>query len=1189
MLRFIFILALVGRGLSAFAGGPTDVRIIRLEPTVLFARQEPLRQIAWLQVENPGSENIDAQAVVTVDGAAQPPQALVLVPGPSRQNILIPDLKREAEVEIELRSAAGPLASVRRHWRPQRKWKIFVVKSSHEDIGYENFLWVKQKEIADFIDLGRHLSAQTPVPVEEGARTPGGYHYWFETMLFPRYYGAERGEAALRELIEQDVKPGHTPLGAAPSGLHLHWMDYEELVRTTYPGRRDFKDRFDLDLDTYAIVDNPSFSWSSAQVLADAGYKYAVRFGQPFRTGGNNDYRTTHLPALFWWEGPDAKSRVLFTWRNHYGKNFWFGQTAGGYTDLSDLGAVNVQREIAAVQSGEELGPYPWDALLIPSYRDHEIPTWDNRALRRWQELYRYPEIRIANPRDFMVYIEKNYGAQLPVLRGDLNNFSADYATIDPESQGWTRRASREIPFAEGIAAAAGITAPGFGFRQRETGLAYRRLFDFSEHSWPTSPPPREVHQFNAQWGKRLEGRRALGDASRLLERSFTALGAQIPTGPEREIVVFNPLAHPRTDLVVTAGKLPALLDPVTGAPVPTQELSTGETVFVAAGVPALGYKIYRVADGAPPMPEPTPAGAPRAVGTKLENEFYTVTFDAASGAITSIVDRQLQRELVDSTAPQQFNQIVYVAKNGRESKEGTRYSPKTGATLTPRAGRLAAEMIATFKDARLGDATVTQTVRLYAGVKRIDIVNDLHHVGVLHSARSADRYKRNLFYAFPLKVDGFTPRAEYAGGVVRPHDDQLRWGSQDFLAANRWVDVSNTRFGITLALHNAPIVHFGDIRYNEFSNDYKPATPYLYSFAWSNRMDGLFTLCADDMNNRFAYSFTSHAGDWDAGATTRFGWSVASPLELRWLPANQAGPLPADTASFASVDAPNVQLTVLKQTEQPGRGWIARLVETEGKAATVTLDLSRFPIDAASLCDLVENDRSPLEVNDGKVKVPLTPFAFATVRVFAQKAAPPPVASVVAEPASDSVIRLHWAAASGAIAYDIYRSVDPAAPPTAHTYIARVTTPAFADRGLFLGTTYYYHVAAVAVGNAQGAVSPQVSGRTTTQNTTPPAPVVDFDIVRETKNRLMVCWSKSPEPDTARYFVYRSERPEFDHTALEPIAVVKPSGYYLDHYVDDTLQPGRTYYYQVYPEDWAGNRQTHSATASATTPKDSP
>src|SRR5262249_46396279 len=147
-----------------------------------------------------------------------------------------------------------------------------------------------------------------------------------------------------------------------------------------------------------------------------------------------------------------------------------------------------------------------------------------------------------------------------------------------------------------------------FAFPTREAERGYLRMFDYSEHSWPTSPPARDVHQFNSQWGKILEGGRALRDAEQLSGTSMQALAGQIPTGADRELVVFNPLARARSDLVATAEEIPGLIDPATGAPIPVQQLADGQTVFVATDVPAFGYKCYRLAAGPPPTASSAPA-----------------------------------------------------------------------------------------------------------------------------------------------------------------------------------------------------------------------------------------------------------------------------------------------------------------------------------------------------------------------------------------------------------------------------------------------------------------------------------------------------------------------------------------------------------------------------------------------------
>jgi phosphodiesterase/alkaline phosphatase D-like protein len=52
-----------------------------------------------------------------------------------------------------------------------------------------------------------------------------------------------------------------------------------------------------------------------------------------------------------------------------------------------------------------------------------------------------------------------------------------------------------------------------------------------------------------------------------------------------------------------------------------------------------------------------------------------------------------------------------------------------------------------------------------------------------------------------------------------------------------------------------------------------------------------------------------------------------------------------------------------------------------------------------------------------------------------------------------------------------------------------------------------------------------------------------------------------------------------------EPIATLRPTSYFLQTWDDRKLKPGTTYYYQVFAEDWAGNRQRRSPVGSAKTP----
>jgi hypothetical protein len=338
------------------------LRVLSAEATALFPRATPLRQIAVVTVLNDGPQAVSCELAAQVASAGGGPVATVrATAGASRHRVLVPDIESPGEVEFTVRAPGNPevLARLRTKWQPQRKWKIFVVKSSHEDLGYENYIFKKQADIANFIDIARNLSKSTENLSDLERKSDSKYHYTMETLLFQRNYIEERGERAWRDIVEKDIKKGNLYLMGAPSGVHSHWMDYEELVRMTYPGRREAKDRFGLDLKTFMIVDNPSLSWSGAQVVADAGFRYVARWGQGWRTGGNNDYRTTRLPALFWWQTPDGFHRVLFGWRTHYGLSLWYGQTGGGYGNLVDLAAEQLSANLRQIEAGNSLGPYP--------------------------------------------------------------------------------------------------------------------------------------------------------------------------------------------------------------------------------------------------------------------------------------------------------------------------------------------------------------------------------------------------------------------------------------------------------------------------------------------------------------------------------------------------------------------------------------------------------------------------------------------------------------------------------------------------------------------------------------------------------------------------------------------------------------------------------------------------------------
>ena len=95
---------------------------------------------------------------------------------------------------------------------------------------------------------------------------------------------------------------------------------------------------------------------------------------------------------------------------------------------------------------------------------------------------------------------------------------------------------------------------------------------------------------------------------------------------------------------------------------------------------------------------------------------------------------------------------------------------------------------------------------------------------------------------------------AELNGCVARPHHDQTQIGTQDWLAVQDWVDVSNKQFGITWAQRESHLVEFSEIRTNKNSSDYRPNNTRLYSYLFNDWYQKNWN-SPQDINMRYRYA----------------------------------------------------------------------------------------------------------------------------------------------------------------------------------------------------------------------------------------------------------------------------------------------------------------------------------------------
>ncbi len=129
----------------------------------------------------------------------------------------------------------------------------------------------------------------------------------------------------------------------------------------------------------------------------------------------------------------------------------------------------------------------------------------------------------------------------------------------------------------------------------------------------------------------------------------------------------------------------------------------------------------------------------------------------------------------------------------------------------------------------------------------------------------------------------------------------------------------------------------------------------------------------ADQGHHRFAYSYYVWDGPLMDSDVVREGYELNVPVT--------EAPGSAETFSMMSVDAPNVVIDTVKQAEDGSGDIIIRLYESKRADTQAVLTLN-LPARAAALCTLLEEEREPLPIDQGRVSLSFHPFEVKTLRV---------------------------------------------------------------------------------------------------------------------------------------------------------------------------------------------------------------
>ncbi len=874
----------------------TNPRAVTLDirPGQLQERGKPTRRVE-VSVNSPYLESFDAQ----LEGGVQP-QALRVSLGNQSVWVEAPLAGRETELKLSLTANGQPLARQEIILEPVRVTAIYLLPHSHVDIGYTALQSDVVRKQNSNLEAGMRLARET-ADYPEGARFK-----WNAEVLWPVDNYLRLASPEQRATFIQAVRAGQIGLDGFYGNILTGLCRPEELVRLLNFGTR-VSDLCGVPIDSAMISDVPGYTWSTVTAMAQAGIRYLSFAPNYFDRIGSTMQEWQNRP--FWWMGADGQSKVL-CWCPSRG--YALGHLIGDGEALARF-VPGYLRELEETDYPYEITYLRWNVHGDNGSPDEKIAD----VVRAWNERYLYPRLILSTTSEAFREFERRYGDRLPVYRGDYTPYWEDGAGSSAAETAMNRATAERLVQAETLWA---LCRPD-AFPAGQFQAAWRDVLLYSEHTWGAhnSISQPDLPFVRDQWRIKREFAREASQQSLALLRAALE-GAGEPASPEA-IDVFNTQARPRTGLVTLPPELSRTGDRVTddqGVAAPSQRLSTGELAFLAREVAPLSSRRYIVTSGVGPQTSGLRSG-----DSTLESPDYKLRIDERTGAIASLVSRRLNRELVDQKpgAPG-LNDYLYLP--GSDLQELRRSgAPKI---RIQESGPLVASL--RVESEAPGCRSLTREIRLINGLDHVELIDVIDKLPI--------RAKEGVHIGFSFEVPGPTVRLDVGWAAVRPELDQIPGSCKNWFSAQRWVDVSNDKFGVTWVSLDAPLVEIGGITANLIGARIDPQK-------WVQHLEPSSTIYSWVMNNHW---HTNYRAEQDGPTTFRFALRAHQRFEpetAATFGADLSQPLIAARARNRVIHAPRLRLppgialSAFKPADE-GSGWIIRLFGSSDKAHTVNL-----------------------------------------------------------------------------------------------------------------------------------------------------------------------------------------------------------------------------------------------------------
>jgi len=791
--------------------------------------------------------------------------------GSGQYELLLPDpigVESNDTVNLKLCRGKKVIAEESLAVAQMRHWNILFFHHSHVDIGYTHTQQVVEFIHRQNIDQAIELAEKTK-DYPDDAR-----FRWNTEVSWPmeRYLAGASKEK--RERVLDAIRKGYVSVDNSYLNTNSTAAHEPELMEL-YAAARRINKLTGKDTQTMVQVDIPGFTWGLPAIAALTGVKSIISLPN----GGDRTGRAHELDCKpRYWVGPDGKSKVLYIQPGGYilgccdakrGSFFFKNLGVKDTTLLPKTVGTGRPRELFIDDHLRQFLPrlendkeYVYDVCVLPWCVSDNVPI-DNDlpdAVKSWNEEFAYPHLRISNSSEIVAAFEK-YADKIPTVSGDYSEYWTDGLGTSALHTGHHREVKERLMQAEILSCMTGNAIPG-----EEVSEAWRYALLGTEHTWayiwPNQPISDEILDVKYGYFHKTD---SLGQD--LMKRS-------LPTSETGQVyAVFNTEDTERDGLVKVSaderGKCNAVKDAETGEMLSSQLLKDGSIAFIARKVPAFGCKKYKLLTDVKAKANRMVLAPKIGVEGLVNNGKVSVCIDPYTGDIVSMVTEG--REFINRKLNVNANSFRYL-RGGQATAYATK--PYNVILEWEEYGPVMKTLLVTSKAD--GCNSLTRRVTLLEGDGAVYIDN------IVDKIATTDKEGVHFGFSFDMGENlRFT--ADVPWGVMELEKDQWPQANRNWMAMQRWVNLSDDEANVTLCSLNAPIFEVGDMTANILGSSgnwisHIDRVPTLWSWAMNNHWHTNFRL-AQDGQIHYGYILRPALGPVDVTASSRFAQTGCRPL----------------------------------------------------------------------------------------------------------------------------------------------------------------------------------------------------------------------------------------------------------------------------------------------------------------------